>query len=503
LASHKIKSYRIIRWVIQVVFLMLFVFFFVQTRYGVLTGYQNLFFRFDPLILIITSIVQRTIMTFALLSIILVVGTIIFGRFFCGFVCPLGKTIDIFDSVIRHKKEIRFSLKNAKYLILLFLVVSAIIGASFLHFFDPLVIFERSLTLAFYPIVTYLIGLFRNLQAAVFTETLIALLVFAAIIGLGFITRRFWCRNLCPLGGLLGFLSKFSWLRFRFTKECKKCGICQSICPTDAIDFENSKIDSAECIDCLACQYNCPDLSIKYGRNLSVVPFDITRRQVIFAIGSGLIAVPLAKTLLHQKIQERLLRPPGSIPEADFLNACIHCGKCMKICPTNGLQPCILEAGFNGIWTPRLVPRIGGCERNCNRCGQLCPTSAIRKLSLEEKTYAVIGTSVIDHSRCIAWEQNMACLICDEACQYNAINSLNETIQGITIPRPFVDERICVGCGICESRCPIEGPTAIQVFSIGEERKKFGSYITEEKVKLRQCEQKSEEAPSGFILDNN
>ncbi|MBA7499938.1 Ferredoxin-type protein NapF [subsurface metagenome] len=322
-----------------------------------------------------------------------------------------------------------------------------------------------------------------------------------AILGLDFITPRFWCRNLCPLGGLLAFLSKFSVFKFTFSDNCTKCKICEDICPTGAIDSEAQKIDSAECINCLRCQYECPQTAIKYRINLSIVPFDIKKRQFITTLGASLVAVPLAKSLIHRKLEGRLIRPPGSIPEPDFLNICIHCGMCMKVCPTNGLQPCILEAGINGLWTPKLVPRIGGCEKNCNKCGQICPTSAIRKLSLEEKSYAKIGTAVIDRSKCIAWEQDKVCLICDEICPYNAINSLNETIRETTLLRPFVDERICTGCGLCESRCPIEGPAAIQVFSIGEERITKGSYITEEKIQLRESEEKLEDIPSGFIIE--
>lgn len=499
-------------------FLSLFVFFFSQTRYGVTVGLQNLFFRFDPLIFIVTSIAYRTIITAALLSIFLVIGTLVFGRFFCGFVCPLGTTIDIFDLIIPHTP--RFiardlsqaetkqshinkisSFKNGKYLILLFLIISALIGSSFLHFFDPLAIFERSLTLVFYSIFTYVIGLFTIVANAVYTETIIALIVFGTIIGLGVIAPRFWCRNLCPLGGVLAFLSKFSLFKFSFLEGCKNCGICTDVCPTEAIDFQIEKIDAAECIDCLRCHYECPHSIIRYRINLSIVPFDIKKRQFISVLGASFVAAPLARGLIHQKLEGRLIRPPGSIPEPDFLNICIHCGKCMKICPTNGLQPCIFEAGLNGLWTPKLMARIGGCEKNCNMCGQICPTSAIRNLPLEEKTYVKMGTAVIDRSRCIAWEQDKVCLICDEACPYNAISSLNETVRDITLLRPFVDEQLCTGCGLCEARCPIEGASAIQIFSINEERKKTGSYITEEKVKLRTCEEKLEDIPSGFILE--
>jgi ferredoxin len=179
----------------------------------------------------------------------------------------------------------------------------------------------------------------------------------------------------------------------------------------------------------------------------------------------------------------------------------VRCGLCYKVCPTTGLQPALFEAGVEGAWSPRLVPRIGGCEKNCNLCGQHCPTGAIRNLSLEEKSYARLGTAVIDRSRCIAWEQNRVCLVCDEACQYNAIETFSETIQGQALLRPFVDERLCVGCGICESRCPVDGPAAIQVFRMGEERRRTGSYITEDKVKLRCGEQSGEDVPSGFIQE--
>jgi len=484
---------------------------------------QNIFFRFDPLIFIITSIAYRAVITASSLSLIVIIGTFLFGRFFCGFICPLGTVIDISDSILCHSHPITASVapapsvykhtgkqshiikipsfKNGKYLILIFLLMSAFIGSAFIHFFDPLVIFERSLTLLLYPVLSYFIGLFTRIPKAVFTETFIALIFFITILGLSLITPRFWCRNLCPLGGLLAFLSKFSIFKFTLSETCKQCGICDDICPTGAISSKDGKLDAAECILCLRCQYECSNNAIVYKRNFSSARFDIKRREFVTSIAASLITVPLSRSFLHRRLAGRLLRPPGSIPESDFLNVCLHCGMCMKVCPTNGLQPCILEAGISGLWTPKLVPRIGGCEKNCNKCGQVCPTSAIRSLSLEEKTYAKIGTAVIDKNRCIAWEQDKVCLICDEVCPFNAISSLNETIQGTTLLRPFVDEEICTGCGLCEAPCPIEGLAAIQVFTIGEERKTKGSYITEDKKRLRACDEKHEDIPSGFILE--
>jgi formate hydrogenlyase subunit 6/NADH:ubiquinone oxidoreductase subunit I len=375
---------------------------------------------------------------------------------------------------------------------------------------------ERSLTLVFYPVASFFGGLVGNMRPAVFTDSALALATFGLIIGLGLIAPRFWCRNLCPLGGLLGLLSKLSLFKFGFSPDCRDCGLCAKVCPTGAIalsgDSKSSTgnreskmaLDPAECINCFACRYRCADRSARYGLHPAPARLDIGRREAIISIGSAIVAAPLAASLLHRRTSSRLIRPPGALPEGEFLTACLRCGRCMKACPTGALQPSLLESGVNGLWSPRVVPRVGGCEKNCNLCGQVCPTMAIRRLPLEEKSYARIGTAVIDRGRCIAWEQDRVCLVCDEACQYNAIGAYNETIRGTSLLRPFVDERICVGCGLCESRCPIDGPAAIQVHSFGEERKRTGSYKTEEKARLRTCGERagSEDIPSGFILDD-
>lgn len=500
----RIKRARLVRWIIQLIFLGLFVAAFIQTSYGVTVNLQNIFFRFDPLILLIVSIAFRTVIATSLLALTLIAATLVFGRFFCGFVCPLGTTIDIFDVFIKRELAPKPALRSGKYFTLVFLLTAAVLGVSFLHFLDPLVISERSLTLIFHPAATYLADIFNFGTKVLYVESAIALIVLGAVLVLNFVNQRFWCRSVCPLGGLLAVCSKFSVFRFSFAspESCTNCGICEKICPTGAISIEHARVDAAECIECLRCRYECPQDVFNYRISPASSRIDLSRRQFVGALGTGIIVAPLANSLLHQKLSGRLIRPPGAIPEADFVSVCIHCGKCMKVCPTNGLQPCLLDAGLNGLWTPRLAARIGGCEKNCNMCGQTCPTSAIRKLSLEEKTYAKMGTAVIDRARCIAWEQDRVCLICDEACPYGAISSLSETVRETKLLRPFIDERACNGCGLCEARCPIEGRAAIEVFSIGEERKRSGSYITEEKIQLRECREIDEDLPSGFIIEN-
>ena len=499
---------RIIGWTVKLLFLGLFILAFIETRYALPVCFQNIFFRFDPLILIVVSIALRAIASASLVALVVVAATLVFGRFFCGFVCPLGTALDAGGLFVRPRRERASRWRAVKDLILLFLIATAALGASFLHLFDPLVILERSLTLVAQPVATFLAGVLQRGTPVVYTEGPLALGVLVLIFGLNRVSPRFWCRNLCPLGGLLALCSRFSFFKFTFTctcgDSCTKCGRCEDVCPTDAIAVEAARVDAAECIACLQCVHECPPHVIQYRFALapSRAAADPSRRQVLGALAASVIAAPLARTLLHARLSDRLIRPPGSIPEGDFLNACVRCGKCLKVCPTNGLQPCVLDAGIDGLWTPRLAARIGGCEKNCSMCGQVCPTGAIRRLDPEEKTYARMGTAVIDRARCIAWEQDRICLICDEACPYDAIGSLSETVRGVTLPRPFVDEAICTGCGLCEARCPIEGRAAIEVFPIGEERTRTGSYITEEKVRQRACAAREETLPAGLITDD-
>jgi MauM/NapG family ferredoxin protein len=222
---------------------------------------------------------------------------------------------------------------------------------------------------------------------------------------------------------------------------------------------------------------------------------DIGRRQAIFGVAAGVLMLPVLKANALGKRDNtgRLVRPPGAMPEDLFNARCLACGQCMKVCPTNAIQPCTLDDGLQRLSTPKIVPRIGACEEKCHACGNVCPTDALRKLPYEEKRFAKIGTAVIDKHRCLAWEQNKECLVCDEVCPYHAIDpKFLQTSRGM-FKVPVVDADLCMGCGMCEQRCPIFDTAAIVVYKFGENRRTSGAYMSEAQKRMVSEKRKRED----------
>jgi ferredoxin len=167
-----------------------------------------------------------------------------------------------------------------------------------------------------------------------------------------------------------------------------------------------------------------------------------------------------------------LIRPPGSVKEQQFLNRCIRCGNCMKVCITNGLQPTFVESGLTGIWTPKLVPEIGQCDYNCTLCGSVCPTGAIPRLPTEKKQSVKLGTAEIDTLLCLPYNEHKECIVCHEHCPIpeKAILLVTKTIKNKTVSLPVVDKKLCIGCGICQNKCPVRPVHAIKVNPNSAER---------------------------------
>jgi ferredoxin len=205
---------------------------------------------------------------------------------------------------------------------------------------------------------------------------------------------------------------------------------------------------------------------------------DLRRRHLLLAGAGGLAAVPMLRLgAAPERVDPALIRPPGALPEREFLERCVRCGECMKVCLTHGLQPTLLEAGLEGLWTPRLVPRLGYCEYNCTLCGQVCPTQAIRRLPLEVKRRVRIGLAAIDTSRCLPYAFQTSCIVCEEHCPLprkaiwfdeREVVTRDGALRRVKQPKVAID--LCTGCGICETKCVVQDLPAIRVTSANEDR---------------------------------
>jgi MauM/NapG family ferredoxin protein len=515
------------RTILQALSLLLFSALFVFATYKLPNWLPaDIYLRLDPLLGLNAIFAAREIIGRALWALITIGATVVIGRFFCAYVCPMGVSIDFLDLLFFRKKKrpgLKFevSLRRVKYFLLIIFITAAIAGLSLAFLMDPMALLTRFYTFFLYPFVTTLINLILDLvrplfQALgwvtlshlhypqpVFYMSAITFIIFGGIIALSRLIPRFWCRYLCPLGALLSLFAPLGFFKRRVNEECNECMKCQKSCPMRAIPEDPRGTHFPECIQCRTCAKVCPQNAITFPASLSLggeySKVDFSRRGFVYSlaggIGVGFLATQTPFTLRQSKFQ--LVRPPGAIPETEFLRTCIRCGECMKSCLTNTLQPCLWESGFSGLWTPKMDLRLAPCDQNCNVCGKVCPTQAIRSVSLDEKTHAKVGTAILRKEMCLVWAQNKLCLICDEICPYNAI--VFRPVEGYR--RPFVIASKCNGCGFCEQRCPVKGESAIVVVPDGEIRLKEGSYVRE--AKRLQLEFKPDPGDDKYILEES
>lgn len=294
---------------------------------------------------------------------------------------------------------------------------------------DPIPLVYRSVSLVVLPLLGPGAG------TIVVTAGLITGGVFALVLMLSAFRPRFYCRYVCPLGALLGIVAR--WALWRMGRRdtdgdaCTGCGRCDHHCegacaPADQIRW-------AECVLCYNCKDDCPEqilrIAVPPSSTGEITGPDLNRRAVISAGAFGAVFLPLARLgdPLGVGWRPDLVRPPGALTESEFLNRCIKCGQCIRVCPTHVIQPAMLEAGVEGLWTPRLDFRLGtsGCQHNCIACGHVCPTAAIRPLALDErmgrgsftdKGPVRIGTAFMDRGRCLPWAMGIPCIVCQENC---------------------------------------------------------------------------------------
>ena len=382
----------------QLIFLALF----VQTEYrgrDEINAAVNTFFRVDPLVLFSYLLAAKSWTWLLLPAVLMVVATLLLGRFFCGWICPLGTILDLLTSRIRKSAPIRALKGNVKYWLLLPLLSASLFNLNLSGLLDPIAILLRGLTFLLYPLLGltaregwvglyHLVGERRDTLAPAyhlirdnllpFRDTIYPLALLSAAILLGIIAlerfeTRNWCRNLCPLGTLLGWLGRFSIFNRVPTNLCRDCGKCREVCPTG---FDQDVLLKEECILCMECRQGCPHGRIAFRPSFLMMghgPVLPERRLLLGGVlGGVLLAVPAR--FRSPETDSRLLRPPGVRSEDDFLKRCVRCGECMKVCLKNALYPAAYQAGLDGLIKTVKEPYL--VEEICNGCGiceKVCP----------------------------------------------------------------------------------------------------------------------------------
>jgi len=511
-----------VRIIVQAVFFGLFVAFVLLTtfknldRWPALRFWLNKFLEIDPLIALATAITTHSVYDGLLWSLLIVIPTLFLGRFFCGWICPYGTLHQFVRWLLRGPVGSRSTSgtrplavpgasagelaqrdpnryrasQQLKYYILVGLLVAAACGGLQIGLLDPLALLYRSLTGAALPALHMpprLVGPERVYQGA----WLIGFLLFG-LLAANLVYPRFFCRVLCPLGALLGVLARWSWWRIqRDPQSCTQCDHCRVNCE-GACDPQ-ARLRKAECFVCFNCLEDCPTGGLRFASfaapSGAVAGPDVSRRKLVFAGLSGLIFLPLVRASGRstRDFSSRVIRPPGAVEELEFLRRCIKCGQCMRVCPTNVLQPDWFASGLEGLWTPVLNFRMGHCQLHCTACGEVCPTGAIERIGVARKlgqgefgeTGPVrLGTAHIDPARCLPHSKNVPCVVCEEVCPTSPKAIYGQTVtrpsrdgRPIELRLPQVDLEHCIGCGLCEWSCPVVGDRrAVYVTAEGETR---------------------------------
>lgn len=494
----------------------------------------ELFLAIDPLVSISTAIAARTwvwSLTFA--GAILAVSLLV-PRGFCGYVCPLGTVIDLFDWAIgRRVPWFHVSGKgwyvHLKYYLLAGVLVSSLFGVLLSGLFAAIPIVTRAAAYLLTPLET---GLARSWQQIpeMHWGHFFSLALFAIVLGLGLLRPRFWCRYVCPTGAIFSTVSLLRITERKVAHTCIQCGKCVEVCSFDAIkaDFTTR---TSDCTFCQTCGGICPVTAIQFVPRVSGMELkaagepptgeaSLGRRGFLGsvlgvaagAIGGGAAAKTIASTgaRLEGPTAFVPVRPPGSVPERVFQQMCIRCGECLQACPNDVLQPLAFEQGFEGLWTPHVAADWSGCEPSCSNCGQVCPTGAIRALPLDEKRVARMGLAGVNEATCLPYTGRGECQLCVDACAASGheaiefmtvgtqMDEMGIPIEGTGTLAPVVVAEKCVGCGLCQSRCYAfnvktnhlldESAIVVEAGPGKEDRIMSGSYVALREAETRQRE---------------
>ncbi len=439
--------------------------------------------------------------------IVVLLATLITGRIYCSVICPLGIFQDIINWISKRfsKKKRFFRFKKAypvlRYSFLGIMAIAIIFGMGWISaWLDPYSIAGRTFTYLSKPLIVWTnnltVPVFQKMNIySVFHHTLLqpyivpvilTLALTGAIAYFAWKRGRLFCNTICPVGTLLGEVSRFSLFKVNFDKnKCTRCGLCAGVCKSECISVKNYSVDHTRCVVCFNCLNICPEAALsmkpkfvhmekKASLHTSVNIHEVrstgrshdkNRRKLLLtflALIAGKKIYALKKNrmpdnnkglIINKK--EHPVAPPGAGSIERFNEICTACSLCITACPTGVLQPALTEYGLSGFMQPHMDYLVNYCNFDCTKCGDVCPTKAILPLSLEDKHITQMGIVFFVKQNCVVYTDETDCGACSEHCPTKAVKMIPYK-NGLLIPE--VDQTICVGCGACEHACPVEEP---------------------------------------------
>jgi polyferredoxin/Fe-S-cluster-containing hydrogenase component 2 len=450
--------------------------------------------------------------------IFLLLLTIVFGRIYCSIICPLGVFQDFIYWIrkrfkLKAKNKFSKEKKVLRFGILILVVATYLAGFTLiLSIFEPYSAYGRIATNIFRPV--YMAG--NNLLASVFnhfdnftfyrteifTQSLFSLIIaIVTLLVVSFLAAlygRTWCNTICPVGTILGYISKLSIFKIHFDENtCNSCGLCERNCKSSCIDSKNKTIDYSRCVTCYDCLTSCKRKSIAYKFNFNhkrtavtkSESADASRRMFLGTMAATALIAPVTsfaqnigsmKSKVFYK-KKYPLSPPGSISAEHLQEKCSACHLCVAKCPSHVLKPAFMEYGAAGIMQPRMDFEHGFCNYDCVTCSTVCPNHALIPLTIEEKHKLQMGHVVFIKHNCVVFTDETRCGACSEHCPTKAVSMIPYK-DNLTIPS--INPEICVGCGGCEYVCPALPQKAIYVEGnpVHLQAKKFKEEKSEEPI---------------------
>lgn len=532
----KLSYLKKIRVVVSLIFLVATALVFLDYRNilpeKLITGIVYL--QFVPSLLKFINLVTVSILGFIIVTLL----TLLFGRVYCSTICPLGILQDIISWIARkfRKKKKRYFVFSKphnilRYSLLALSIIVLLFGSVFVvSLLDPYSNFGRIMTYFGKPVVvlannglSFILEKFDiyslypvHLVNVPLWVLLFPVIIAALVLWLSITKGRLYCNTVCPVGALLGLLSKVSLFRIIIDKEeCTQCSLCARVCKASCMNFREAEVDFSRCVGCFNCLTVCPTDAVKYRAFSPVATMahtfsdrkppdtdtavggsgepDLGKRKFVKGSLAWLLGMAGISILQEKPVnknpttvpedKEFPISPPGSVSLENFNHHCTACTLCVSACPTFVLQPSILEYGLTGIMQPHMDYHVGYCNFDCTICADICPTGAILPVALEKKKKVQLGIAHFIKENCIVHTDKTDCGACSEVCPTKSCHMV--PYEG-TLVIPEVLEKTCVGCGACEFACPTTPYKAI--FVNGNEVHQEAEEPVEEELEIRETD---------------